>query len=95
MSRLKSLLMYAGLLGSLFGFSMSGSFAQTAPEGTSASLLRGPEQRVALDLLASRQVRVDGLYSHHVPLERFQEGVALFASRQARKVYFEIANQVR
>jgi hypothetical protein len=45
---LKSLLMYAGLLGSLFGFSMTGSFAQTAPEGTSASLLRGPEQRVAL-----------------------------------------------
>lgn len=48
MSRLKSLLMYAGLLGSLFGFSVTGSFAQTAPEGTSASLLRGPEQRVAL-----------------------------------------------
>ncbi len=48
MSRLKSLLMYAGLLGSLFGFSMTGSFAQTTPEGTSASLLRGPEQRVAL-----------------------------------------------
>jgi hypothetical protein len=40
--------MYAGLLGSLFGFSATGSFAQTAPEGTSASLLRGPEQRVAL-----------------------------------------------
>jgi hypothetical protein len=48
MSRLKSLLMYAGLLGSLFGFSVTGCFAQTAPEGTSASLLRGPEQRVAL-----------------------------------------------
>ena len=48
MSRLKSLLMYAGLLGSLLGFSVTGSFAQTAPEGTSASLLRGPEQRVAL-----------------------------------------------
>jgi len=48
MSRLKSLLMYAGLLGSLFGFSVTSSFAQTAPEGTSASLLRGPEQRVAL-----------------------------------------------
>src|SRR5437762_1254397 len=48
MSRLKSLLMYAGLLGSLFGFSVTGSFAQTVPEGTSASLLRGPEQRVAL-----------------------------------------------
>lgn len=48
MSRLKSLLMYAGLIGSLFCFSMSGCFAQTAPEGTSASLLRGPEQRVAL-----------------------------------------------
>ena len=48
MSRLKSLLMYAGLLGSLFGFSVTGSLAQTAPEGASASLLRGPEQRVAL-----------------------------------------------
>ena len=48
MSRLKSLLMYAGLLGSLFGFSVTGCFAQTAPEGASASLLRGPEQRVAL-----------------------------------------------
>ncbi|HKU08145.1 MAG TPA: caspase family protein, partial [Bradyrhizobium sp.] len=48
MSRLKSLLMYAGLLGSLLGFSVTGSLAQTAPEGTSASLLRGPEQRVAL-----------------------------------------------
>jgi caspase domain-containing protein len=48
MSRLKSLLMYAGLLGSLLGFSITGAFAQTAPEGTSASLLRGPEQRVAL-----------------------------------------------
>ena len=48
MSRLKSLLMYAGLLGSLFGFSITGALAQTAPEGTSASLLRGPEQRVAL-----------------------------------------------
>jgi len=48
MSRLKSLLMYAGLLGSLFGFSVTGSLAQIAPEGASASLLRGPEQRVAL-----------------------------------------------
>ena len=48
MSRLKSLLMYAGLLGNLFGFSMTAALAQAAPEGTSASLLRGPEQRVAL-----------------------------------------------
>jgi L-iditol 2-dehydrogenase len=47
--------------------------------------------RAALDLLASGQARVDGLYSHRLPLERFAEGVALFASRQARKVYFEIA----
>jgi L-iditol 2-dehydrogenase len=51
--------------------------------------------RAALDLLASGQVRVDGLYSHRLPLERFEEGVALFASRQARKVYFEIAGQAR
>ncbi|MFO1109804.1 MAG: caspase family protein [Bradyrhizobium sp.] len=48
MSRLKSLLMYAGLLGSLLGFSVNTSWAQTAPEGSSAALLRGPEQRVAL-----------------------------------------------
>src|SRR6185369_4885584 len=33
----------------LVGFACTGSaFAQAAPEGTSASLLRGPEQRVAL-----------------------------------------------
>src|SRR5262249_32728248 len=49
--------------------------------------------RAALDLLASGQVRVDGLYSHRLSLERFAEGVALFASRQARKVYFEIVDQ--
>jgi L-iditol 2-dehydrogenase len=49
--------------------------------------------RAALDLLASGRVRVDGLYSHRLPLVRFAEGVALFASRQARKVYFEIADQ--
>jgi L-iditol 2-dehydrogenase len=49
--------------------------------------------RAALDLLTSRLVRVDGLYSHRLPLERFEEGVAIFASRQARKVYFEIEDQ--
>ena len=49
--------------------------------------------RAALDLLAAGRVRVGGLYSHRLPLERFAEGVALFASRQARKVYFEITNQ--
>ena len=51
--------------------------------------------RIALDLLVAGRVRVDGLYSHRLPLERFAEGVALFASRQARKVYFEIADQAR
>jgi hypothetical protein len=41
--------MYAGLLGSLVSFACTGSaFSQTAPAGTSASLLNGPEQRVAL-----------------------------------------------
>jgi L-iditol 2-dehydrogenase len=49
--------------------------------------------RAALDLLATGKVRVGGLYSHRLPLARFEEGVALFASRQARKVYFEIADQ--
>jgi L-iditol 2-dehydrogenase len=49
--------------------------------------------RAALELLAAGRARVDGLYSHHLPLERFAEGVALFASRQARKVYFGIADK--
>jgi L-iditol 2-dehydrogenase len=48
--------------------------------------------RAALDLLVTGQVRVEGLYSHRLPLARFAEGVALFASRQARKVYFEIGS---
>jgi L-iditol 2-dehydrogenase len=61
-----------------------------------ATYSSSPEDlRAALDLLVSGQVRVDGLYSHRLPLERFAEGVALFASRQARKVYFEIADQTR
>jgi L-iditol 2-dehydrogenase len=50
--------------------------------------------RAALDLLTLGRVRVEGLYSHRLPLERFAEGVALFASRRARKVYFEIADQM-
>ena len=49
--------------------------------------------RAALDLLAAGKVRVGGLYSHRLPLARFEEGVALFASRQARKVYFEIGDE--
>jgi L-iditol 2-dehydrogenase len=59
-----------------------------------ATYSSSPEDlRAALDLLASGQVRVEELYSHRLPLERFEEGVALFASRQARKVYFEIADR--
>jgi L-iditol 2-dehydrogenase len=44
----------------------------------------------ALDLLTSRQVQVDRLISHRLPLERFNEGVALMRERKALKVYFEI-----
>jgi L-iditol 2-dehydrogenase len=59
-----------------------------------ATYSSSPEDlRAALDLLAAGKVRVSGLYSHRLPLDRFAEGVALFASRQARKVYFEIADQ--
>jgi L-iditol 2-dehydrogenase len=46
--------------------------------------------RIALDLLASRKVRVDRLISHRLPLERFNEGVALMGERKAMKVYFQI-----
>lgn len=50
------------------------------------------ELPLALDLLASRRVRVDRLVSHRLPLERFAEGVALMRERVALKVYFTITN---
>lgn len=46
------------------------------------------ELPLALDLLASRRVRVDRLISHRLPLESFTEGVALMRDRVALKVYF-------
>lgn len=49
--------------------------------------------RTALDLLASRRVRVNQFISHRLPLDRFAEGVALFAERTARKVYYTIGEQ--
>ena len=49
MFRLKSTLMTAGLLGSLFGFACGPVSAQVAPvEPAAPSALQGPEQRVAL-----------------------------------------------
>jgi L-iditol 2-dehydrogenase len=50
------------------------------------------ELPLALDLLASHQVRVHGLISHRLPLEHFAEGMALMRERQALKVYFTISN---
>jgi len=47
----------------------------------------------ALRLLASREVRVDRLISHRLPLEQFDEGVRLMQSRAALKVYFQIAGE--
>ena len=46
--------------------------------------------RIALDLLVTRQVQVDRIISHRLPLERFNEGVALMRERKALKVYFQI-----
>ncbi|HVB71974.1 MAG TPA: alcohol dehydrogenase catalytic domain-containing protein [Ktedonobacteraceae bacterium] len=46
--------------------------------------------RIALDLLATRKVRVERLISHRLPLERFHEGVTLMRERKALKVYFQI-----
>jgi len=50
------------------------------------------ELRIALDLLASRKVRVNTLLSHRLPLEQFAEGVRLMHEREALKVYFEIGD---
>jgi L-iditol 2-dehydrogenase len=47
--------------------------------------------RAAFDLLAAGIASVEGFISHRLPLERFAEGVELFAGHSARKVYFEIA----
>jgi L-iditol 2-dehydrogenase len=59
-----------------------------------ATYSSSPEDlRLALDLIASQRVHVAGLISHRLPLERFSEGVALFTSRQARKVYFTISDK--
>ncbi len=57
---------------------------------TSAYSSSPDDLRTALDLLGSRQVRVDRLISHRLPLERFAEGVALMRERKALKVYFEM-----
>jgi hypothetical protein len=48
MFRLKSALMTAGLLGSLFGFACGPVSAQVAPVEPAPTALQGPEQRVAL-----------------------------------------------
>jgi L-iditol 2-dehydrogenase len=49
--------------------------------------------RIALELLATRKVRVDRLISHCLPLERFNEGVALMRERKALKVYFQMEDE--
>ena len=49
--------------------------------------------RIALALLDSRKVRVDGLISHRLPLDHFAEGVALMQKHAALKVYFQIAGE--
>ena len=51
------------------------------------------ELRIALDLLNSRKVRVDGLISHRLPLTRFSEGVMLMRERAALKVYYQISGE--
>ena len=51
------------------------------------------ELRIALNLLTSRKVRVDGLISHRLPLTRFSEGVELMRERAALKVYYQISGE--
>ena len=51
------------------------------------------ELRIALDLLNSRKVRVDGLISHRLPLAQFAEGVMLMRERAALKVYYQISGE--
>jgi L-iditol 2-dehydrogenase len=51
------------------------------------------ELRIALDLLTSRKVRVNGLISHRLPLTRFSEGVELMRERAALKVYYQISGE--
>jgi L-iditol 2-dehydrogenase len=48
------------------------------------------ELRIALHLLTSRKVRINGLISRRLPLTRFSEGVMLMRERAALKVYYQI-----
>jgi L-iditol 2-dehydrogenase len=50
--------------------------------------------RIALDLLTHREVQVERLISHRLPLEQFHEGVRLMRERMALKVYFQIAGEL-
>jgi L-iditol 2-dehydrogenase len=60
----------------------------------SSTYSSSPEElRIALDLLKSRKVRVDGLISHRLPLTRFYEGVMLMRERAALKVYYQISGE--
>jgi L-iditol 2-dehydrogenase len=51
------------------------------------------ELRIALNLLTTRKVRIDGLISHRLPLTRFSEGVMLMRERAAMKVYYQISGE--
>jgi L-iditol 2-dehydrogenase len=44
--------------------------------------------RLGLDLIATREVRVDRLITHRLTLAQFAEGVALMRKHMAIKVYF-------
>jgi L-iditol 2-dehydrogenase len=60
----------------------------------SSTYSSSPEDlRIALDLLTQREVQVERLISHRLPLEQFHEGVRLMRERAALKVYFQIAGE--
>jgi L-iditol 2-dehydrogenase len=46
--------------------------------------------RLALDLITNREVQVDRLITHRLPLEQFAEGVSLMRNHTAMKVYFQM-----
>jgi L-iditol 2-dehydrogenase len=61
----------------------------------SSTYSSSPEDlRIALDLLTQREVQVERLISHRLPLEQFHEGVRLMRERTALKVYFQIAGEL-
>jgi L-iditol 2-dehydrogenase len=64
-------------------------YGQLAVVGCSDST--GEQAREGVRLLAEGKVRADRLITHHVPLERILDGIAIMGRREGLKVMVDVA----